>query len=131
MIERMEGYLVQIREQGARRVTHDIVSVEDLLTKDPNGVPYFELFINEGVNFDRELEAEFSKYPEIIVAYLKKGKYMFNFDIPEDVLFQDYEGKTILSHMKDFNNYLMFLLIKLLIILRLLIYLLNLRIIIS
>lgn len=104
MIERMEGYLVQIREQGARRFTHDIVSVEDLLTKDPNGVPYFELFINEGVNFDRQLEAEFSKYPEIIVAYLKNGKYMFNFDIPEDVLFQEYEGKTILSHMKDFKQ---------------------------
>ena len=74
-------------------------SLKKYLTKDESGITLLESLLNDNIKLDTEEEKKFKNSIEACYLYVKYDKDLFNFDLTEEQLFTEIEGKLLIEHI--------------------------------
>lgn len=103
MNERLQNILQEI-ENGTRKNIFDLILTEnDLLAKDNNGITFLEHLIKNKIPL---LDIDDFVNSNIEIAYIisKKSETLYSFDFTENTLFSNFNGKRIIDYIIEGNK---------------------------
>ena len=98
MVVELQDILNEI-ENGIRTNLYDLTfSIEELLTKDNNGITFLEKIFDKGMSLNYKTENLIKNNAEIAYIYCKYNKSIFSFDLEEESLFSKKNDKTFIEY---------------------------------
>lgn len=77
----------------------DSFSLKKYLTKDEKGITLLERLLKDDVTLEEDEEKKLKNSIEACYLYIKYDKDLFNFDLSEEQLYTEIEGKLLIEHL--------------------------------
>ena len=101
MSERLQNIINGINDGSIKFVFDYNLTMEDLFTKDNNGIYFLEYLLRKRIMIPLELKEELKTNALAAYLYCKNGSSLFGFNLSEKDLFTEYDGKKLIEHILE------------------------------
>lgn len=101
MSERLQNIINGINDGSIKFVFDYNLTMEDLFTKDNNGIYFLEYLLRKRIMMPLELKEELKTNALAAYLYCKNGSSLFGFNLSEKDLFTEYDGKKLIEHILE------------------------------
>ena len=107
MTERLQNIINGINDGSIKFVFEYNLTMEDLFTKDNDGIYFLEYLLRKIIMIPLELKKKLKTNALAAYLYCKNGSSLFGFNLSEKDLFTEFDGKkiTITTGSKSESNY--------------------------
>lgn len=98
MTERLQTILKELDSGTRDSLYNEIFSVEELLSKDDNGVTFLEIIFKKGLSLNRLTKENIKHNIEIAYIYCENDQFIDFFELSEEDLFKEINGKTYFEY---------------------------------
>lgn len=101
MSERLQNIINGINDGSIKFVFDYNLTMEDLFTKDNNGIYFLEYLLRKRIMMPLELKEELKTNALAAYLYCKNGSSLFGFNLSEKDLFTEFDGKKLIEHILE------------------------------
>lgn len=101
MTERLQNIINGINDGSIKFVFDYNLTMEDLFTKDNNGIYFLEYLLRKRIMIPLELKEELKTNALAAYLYCKNGSSLFGFNLSEKDLFTEFDGKKLIEHILE------------------------------
>lgn len=101
MTERLQNIINGINDGSIKFVFDYNLTMEDLFTKDNDGIYFLEYLLRKRIMIPLELKEELKTNALAAYLYCKNGSSLFGFNLSEKDLFTEYDGKKLIEHILE------------------------------
>lgn len=101
MSERLQNIIDGINDGSIKFVFDYNLTMEDLFTKDNNGIYFLEYLLRKRIMIPLELKEELKTNALVAYLYCKNGSSLFGFNLSEKDLFTEFDGKKLIEHILE------------------------------
>lgn len=101
MSERLQNIIDGINDGSIKFVFDYNLTMEDLFTKDNNGIYFLEYLLRKRIMMPLELKEELKTNALAAYLYCKNGSSLFGFNLSEKDLFTEFDGKKLIEHILE------------------------------
>ena len=101
MSERLQNIINGINDGSIKFIFDYNLTMEDLFTKDNNGIYFLEYLLRKRIMMPLELKEELKTNALAAYLYCKNGSSLFGFNLSEKDLFTEYDGKKLIEHILE------------------------------
>lgn len=101
MSERLQNIINGINDGSIKFVFDYNLTMEDLFTKDNNGIYFLEYLLRKRIMMPLELKEELKTNALVAYLYCKNGSSLFGFNLSEKDLFTEFDGKKLIEHILE------------------------------
>lgn len=101
MSERLPNIIDGINDGSIKFVFDYNLTMEDLFTKDNNGIYFLEYLLRKRIMIPLELKEELKTNALAAYLYCKNGSSLFGFNLSEKDLFTEFDGKKLIEHILE------------------------------
>lgn len=101
MSERLQNIIDGINDGSIKFVFDYNLTMEDLFTKDNDGIYFLEYLLRKRIMIPLELKEELKTNALAAYLYCKNGSSLFGFNLSEKDLFTEYDGKKLIEHILE------------------------------
>lgn len=101
MSERLQNIIDGINDGSIKFVFDYNLTMEDLFTKDNNGIYFLEYLLRKRIMIPLELKEELKTNALAAYLYCKNGSSLFGFNLSEKDLFTEFDGKKLIEHILE------------------------------
>lgn len=101
MTERLQNIINGINDGSIKFVFEYNLTMEDLFTKDNDGIYFLEYLLRKRIMIPLELKEELKTNALAAYLYCKNGSSLFGFNLSEKDLFTEFDGKKLIEHILE------------------------------
>lgn len=101
MSERLQNIINGINDGSIKFVFDYNLTMEDLFTKDNDGIYFLEYLLRKRIMMPLELKEELKTNALAAYLYCKNGSSLFGFNLSEKDLFTEFDGKKLIEHILE------------------------------
>lgn len=101
MSERLQNIIDGINDGSIIFVFDYNLTIEDLFTKDNDGIYFLEYLLRKKIMIPLELKKELKTNALAAYLYCKNDQSIFNFELSEKDLFTEFDGKKLIEHILE------------------------------
>ena len=101
MSERLQNIINGINDGSIKFVFDYNLTMEDLFTKDNDGIYFLEYLLRKRIMIPLELKEELKTNALAAYLYCKNGSSLFGFNLSEKDLFTEFDGKKLIEHILE------------------------------
>lgn len=101
MTERLQNIINGINDGSIKFVFDYNLTMEDLFTKDNDGIYFLEYLLRKRIMMPLELKEELKTNALAAYLYCKNGSSLFGFNLSEKDLFTEFDGKKLIEHILE------------------------------
>ena len=101
MTERLQNIINGINDGSIKFVFDYNLTMEDLFTKDNDGIYFLEYLLRKRIMIPLELKEELKTNALAAYLYCKNGSSLFGFNLSEKDLFTEFDGKKLIEHILE------------------------------
>lgn len=101
MTERLQNIINGINDGSIKFVFDYNLTMEDLFTKDNDGIYFLEYLLRKRIMIPLELKEELKTNVLAAYLYCKNGSSLFGFNLSEKDLFTEFDGKKLIEHILE------------------------------
>ena len=101
MTERLQNIINGINDGSIIFVFDYNLTMEDLFTKDNDGIYFLEYLLRKKIMIPLELKKELKTNALAAYLYCKNDQSIFNFELSEKDLFTEFDGKKLIEHILE------------------------------
>lgn len=101
MSERLQNIIDGINDGSIKFVFDYNLTMEDLFTKDNDGIYFLEYLLRKRIMIPLELKEELKTNALAAYLYCKNGSSLFGFNLSEKDLFTEFDGKKLIEHILE------------------------------
>lgn len=101
MSERLQNIIDGINDGSIKFVFDYNLTMEELFTKDNNGIYFLEYLLRKRIMIPLELKEELKTNALAAYLYCKNGSSLFGFNLSEKDLFTEFDGKKLIEHILE------------------------------
>lgn len=101
MTERLQNIINGINDGSIKFVFDYNLTMEDLFTKDNDGIYFLEYLLRKRIMIPLELKEELKTNALAAYLYCKNDQSIFNFELSEKDLFTEFDGKKLIEHILE------------------------------
>lgn len=101
MTERLQNIINGINDGSIIFVFDYNLTMEDLFTKDNDGIYFLEYLLRKKIMIPLELKKELKTNALAAYLYCKNGSSLFGFNLSEKDLFTEFDGKKLIEHILE------------------------------
>ena len=101
MSERLQNIINGINDDSIKFVFGYNLTMEDLFTKDKDGIYFLEYLLRKRIMIPLELKAKLKTNALAAYLYCKNGSSLFGFNLSEKDLFTEFDGKKLIEHILE------------------------------
>lgn len=101
MSERLQNIINGINDDSIKFVFDYNLTMEDLFTKDKDGIYFLEYLLRKRIMIPLELKAKLKTNALAAYLYCKNGSSLFGFNLSEKDLFTEFDGKKLIEHILE------------------------------
>lgn len=101
MSERLQNIINGINDGSIKFVFDYNLTMEDLFTKDNDGIYFLEYLLRKRIMIPLELKEELKTNALAAYLYCKNGNSLFGFNLSEKDLFTEFDGKKLIEHILE------------------------------
>lgn len=101
MTERLQNIINGINGGSIKFVFDYNLTMEDLFTKDNDGIYFLEYLLRKRIMIPLELKEELKTNALAAYLYCKNGSSLFGFNLSEKDLFTEFDGKKLIEHILE------------------------------
>ena len=101
MTERLQNIINGINDGSIKFVFDYNLTMEDLFTKDNDGIYFLEYLLRKRIMIPLELKEELKTSALAAYLYCKNGSSLFGFNLSEKDLFTEFDGKKLIEHILE------------------------------
>lgn len=101
MSERLRNIIDGINDGSIKFVFDYNLTMEDLFTKDNDGIYFLEYLLRKRIMIPLELKEELKTNALAAYLYCKNGSSLFGFNLSEKDLFTEFDGKKLIEHILE------------------------------
>lgn len=101
MTERLQNIINGINDGSIKFVYGLGLTMEDLFTKDDNGIYFLEYLLRKKIMIPLELKEELKTNALAAYLYCKNGSSLFSFNLSEKDLFTEFDGKKLIEYILE------------------------------
>lgn len=101
MSERLQNIINGINDGSIKFIFDYNLTMEDLFTKDNNGIYFLEYLLRKRIMMPLELKEELKTNALAAYLYCKNDSSLFGFNLSEKDLFTEYDGKKLIEHILE------------------------------
>lgn len=101
MSERLQNIINGINDGSIKFVFDYNLTMEDLFTKDNDGIYFLEYLLRKRIMIPLELKEELKTNVLAAYLYCKNGSSLFGFNLSEKDLFTEFDGKKLIEHILE------------------------------
>ena len=101
MSERLQNIIDGINDGSIKFVFDYNLTMEDLFTKDNDGIYFLEYLLRKRIMMPLELKEELKTNALAAYLYCKNGNSLFGFNLSEKDLFTEFDGKKLIEHILE------------------------------
>ena len=101
MSERLQNIIDGINDGSIKFVFDYNLTMEDLFTKDNDGIYFLEYLLRKRIMMPLELKEELKTNALAAYLYCKNGSSLFGFNLSEKDLFTEFDGKKLIEHILE------------------------------
>ena len=101
MTERLQNIINGINDGSIKFVFEYNLTMEDLFTKDNDGIYFLEYLLRKRIMIPLELKKKLKTNALAAYLYCKNGSSLFGFNLSEKDLFTEFDGKKLIEHILE------------------------------
>ena len=101
MSERLQNIINGINDDSIKFVFDYNLTMEDLFTKDKDGIYFLEYLLRKRIMIPLELKEKLKTNALAAYLYCKNGSSLFGFNLSEKDLFTEFDGKKLIEHILE------------------------------
>lgn len=101
MTERLQNIINGINDGSIKFVFDYNLTMEDLFTKDNDGIYFLEYLLRKRIMIPLELKEKLKTNALAAYLYCKNGSSLFGFNLSEKDLFTEFDGKKLIEHILE------------------------------
>ncbi len=101
MSERLQNIINGINDGSIKFVFDYNLTMENLFTKDNDGIYFLEYLLRKRIMMPLELKEELKTNALAAYLYCKNGSSLFGFNLSEKDLFTEFDGKKLIEHILE------------------------------
>ena len=101
MSERLQNIINGINDGSIKFVFDYNLTMEDLFTKDNDGIYFLEYLLRKRIMIPLELKEKLKTNALAAYLYCKNGSSLFGFNLSEKDLFTEFDGKKLIEHILE------------------------------
>ena len=101
MSERLQNIINGINDGSIKFVFDYNLTMEDLFTKDKDGIYFLEYLLRKRIMIPLELKEKLKTNALAAYLYCKNGSSLFGFNLSEKDLFTEFDGKKLIEHILE------------------------------
>lgn len=101
MTERLQNIINGINDDSIKFVFDYNLTMEDLFTKDKDGIYFLEYLLRKRIMIPLELKEKLKTNALAAYLYCKNGSSLFGFNLSEKDLFTEFDGKKLIEHILE------------------------------
>lgn len=101
MTERLQNIINGINDGSIKFVFDYNLTMEDLFTKDNDGIYFLEYLLRKRIMMPLELKEKLKTNALAAYLYCKNGSSLFGFNLSEKDLFTEFDGKKLIEHILE------------------------------
>lgn len=101
MSERLQNIINGINDGSIKFVFEYNLTMEDLFTKDNDGIYFLEYLLRKKIMIPLGLKEELKTNALAAYLYCKNGSSLFGFNLSEKDLFTEFDGKKLIEHILE------------------------------
>ena len=101
MTERLQNIINGINDGSIKFVFDYNLTMEDLFTKDNDGIYFLEYLLRKRIMIPLELKEKLKTNALAAYLYCKNGGSLFSFKLSEKDLFAEFDGKKLIEHILE------------------------------
>lgn len=101
MTERLQNIINGINDGSIKFVFDYNLTMEDLFTKDKDGIYFLEYLLRKRIMMPLELKEKLKTNALAAYLYCKNGSSLFGFNLSEKDLFTEFDGKKLIEHILE------------------------------
>lgn len=104
MDKRIEDFIYNIENGYVKSINEKNLPFEDLFIEYKEGTTVLDTALDNNVHIHIDYQRKMGSYPQAIIAFLKRKKYINSFNITEDALFTQIDGHYVLEYIKKYDQ---------------------------